>query len=79
MNFLFIKSSTEQGGGGGLSIPYPINFWPKYPVSRIPFILVVRIPIMPVTMMTSLVGYAWVPDNEKHIFLGRFVFQIEIK
>ena len=36
---------------GGLSIPYPINFGQNIPY---PFILVIRIPITPVTMMTSL-------------------------
>ena len=28
------REAPLEGGGVGLSIPYSINFWPEYPVSR---------------------------------------------
>ena len=59
-----------------LSIPYiPLILGQNI---RIPIILVVRTLITPVTMMTSLSVICLGIRQLKYIFLGRFIFQIEI-
>ena len=53
-------------------------FWEGLSIPYIPLILVVRTPLTPVTMMTSLSVICLGIRQLKYIFLGRFIFQIEI-